>query len=87
MDEHLDWLCERNPDSPGVPRSGCPPADRRQVIQGVFWILDNGASWSSTGQLSDAQGMQQTRLNTLVPEPTTLSLLAMSVLMVGRRQR
>lgn len=41
----LDWLCERIPDPPRNPLGGRPPADKRQVIQGIFWILDNGAKW------------------------------------------
>lgn len=45
MDEQLDWICERIPDAPRDPRGGRPPADKRKVIQGIFWILDNGAKW------------------------------------------
>ena len=44
-DEQLDWLCERIPDAPRDPRGGRPRADKRQVLQGVFWVLDNGAKW------------------------------------------
>ena len=44
-DEQLDWLCERIPDHPRDPRGGRPPADKRQIIQGIFWMLDNGAKW------------------------------------------
>ena len=44
-DEQLDWLCERIPDSPRSPRGGRPTADKRQVIRGILWILDNGAEW------------------------------------------
>ena len=42
-DEQLDWLTERIPDAPKSPLGGRPPADRRKVIRGIFWILDNGA--------------------------------------------
>ncbi len=41
----LDWLCERVPDPPRNPKGGRPPADKRQVLRGIFWILDNGAKW------------------------------------------
>ena len=44
-DEQIDWLCERIPDHPRDPRGGRPPANKRQVIQGIFWVLDNGAKW------------------------------------------
>jgi len=41
----LDWLVERIPDPPRCPLGGRPPADKRKVIQGIFWMLDNGAKW------------------------------------------
>ncbi len=41
----LDWLCERIPDPPHSPLGGRPAADKRRVIQGIFWMLDNGAKW------------------------------------------
>lgn len=41
----LDWLCERIPDPPRSPLGGRPAADKRKVIQGIFWMLDNGAKW------------------------------------------
>jgi len=44
-DAQLDWLAERVPDPPRSPLGGRPPADKRKVIQGIFWILDNGAKW------------------------------------------
>ena len=44
-DEQLDWLCERIPDSRRDPRGGRPPVEKRQVVQGIFWVLDNGAKW------------------------------------------
>ena len=44
-DEQLDWLAERIPDAPKNPLGGRPPADKRNVIRGIFWILDNGAKW------------------------------------------
>lgn len=44
-DEQLDWLLERIPDPPRSPKGGRPPADKRKVVQGIFWILDNGAKW------------------------------------------
>ena len=44
-DEQLDWLLERIPDPPKSPKGGRPPAEKRKVVQGIFWILDNGAKW------------------------------------------
>lgn len=44
-DEQLDWLCEHVPDPPPRPNGGRPPLDKRLAIQGIFWILDNGAKW------------------------------------------
>ena len=44
-DEQLDWLCEQIPDPPRDPRGGRPPADKRKVVAGIFWVLDNGAKW------------------------------------------
>jgi len=44
-DEQLDWLCARIPDAPRDPRGGRPPTDKRLALQGIFWMLDNGAKW------------------------------------------
>jgi len=44
-EEQLDWLCEQIPDPPRNPKGGRPPLNKRKVIAGVFWILDNGAKW------------------------------------------
>ena len=44
-DEQADWLAERIPDVPRTRKGGRPPADKKQVIRGIFWILDNGAKW------------------------------------------
>ena len=44
-DAQLDWLVQRIPDPPRSPKGGRPPADKRKVIQGIFWMLDNGAKW------------------------------------------
>lgn len=41
----LDWLIERVPDSPRSAEGGRPVADKRKVIRGIFWMLDNGAKW------------------------------------------
>ncbi len=43
--EQLDWLCERIPDPPKNPKGGRPPLEKRRAVQGIFWILDNGAKW------------------------------------------
>ena len=44
-DEQLDWLMERIPDAPRNPLGGRPTADKRRIVRGIFWILDNGAKW------------------------------------------
>jgi len=44
-DEQLDWLLERIPDPPKSPKGGRPPEEKRKVVQGIFWMLDNGAKW------------------------------------------
>ena len=44
-DEQLNWLVERIPDPPKNPLGGRPCVDKRKVIRGIFWILDNGAKW------------------------------------------
>src|SRR5271163_2541687 len=44
-DDILDWLCEQIPDAEVSARGGRPAADKRKVIQGIFWVLDNGAKW------------------------------------------
>jgi transposase len=43
--EQLDWLLERIPDAPRSPKGGRPPEEKRKVLQGIFWMLDNGAKW------------------------------------------
>lgn len=44
-DKQLDWLVEQIPDAPRNPLGGRPPADKRTVVRGSFWFLDNGAKW------------------------------------------
>ncbi len=44
-DEQLNWLLERIPDSPKSPLGGRPTANKRKVVRGIFWMLDNGAKW------------------------------------------
>ncbi len=46
-----------------------------------------GANWSGGGQLPDAQSILGMELRAVIPEPMTLSLYVLSVLMVGRRRR
>jgi transposase len=43
--EVLDWLCANIPDAEVSPKGGRPAAAKRQVMEGIFWILDNGAKW------------------------------------------
>ena len=44
-DAQLDWICEQIPNALRSPKGGRPPADKRKMVQGIFWILDNGAKW------------------------------------------
>ena len=44
-DDELHWICDRIPDPPRSPLGGRPPADKRKMVAGIFWILDNGAKW------------------------------------------
>jgi transposase len=44
-EKELDWLAERIPDAQRGAKGGLPPADKREVIAGIFWVLDNGAKW------------------------------------------
>ena len=44
-DTQLDWICRQIPDEPRSPKGGRPRADKRKMVQGIFWILDNGAKW------------------------------------------
>jgi len=44
-EEQLDWLCNKLPDAPVSPKGGRPRVEKRRVIAGIFWILDNGAKW------------------------------------------
>lgn len=44
-EEQVDWLCQRVPDAKRSAKGGRPPADKRQVLRGIFWVLDNGAKW------------------------------------------
>lgn len=41
----LDILCELLPPDPPRPKGGRPRMDRRKALQGIFWVLDNGAKW------------------------------------------
>lgn len=44
-DEQLNWLAARVPDAPVSAKGGRPATDKRRALQGIFWILDNGAKW------------------------------------------
>ena len=44
-EDQVDWLAERIPDRRTNPLGGRPCANKRKVIRGIFWILDNGAKW------------------------------------------
>ena len=43
--EQLNWLAERIPGHVPSPKGGQPAADKRTMLRGIFWILDNGAKW------------------------------------------
>lgn len=43
--EILDWICQQIPDPPESQLGGRPPTDKRKVVAGIFWMLDNGATW------------------------------------------
>lgn len=43
--EQLDWLESQVPDAPVSPKGGRPAIDKRKALEGIFWILDNGAKW------------------------------------------
>jgi transposase len=44
-EEELAWLAEQIPVAERSAKGGRPPADKREVIAGIFWVLDNGAKW------------------------------------------
>lgn len=44
-DDQLNWLLERIPDPPKNPKGGRPAEDKRKILRGIFWMLDNGAKW------------------------------------------
>ena len=43
--EQMEWLCERIPDPVRNPKGVRPAANKRQVVRGILWVLDNGAKW------------------------------------------
>ena len=43
--EVLDWICQQIPDPPKSPLGGRPSIDKRRVVAGIFWMLDNGTKW------------------------------------------
>jgi transposase len=49
-DGQPEWLAERISDHELSPNGGRPPADKGWVMQGIFWILDNGAKWGDLPQ-------------------------------------
>ena len=48
--EVLDWICQQIPDAPKNPLGGRPSIDKRKVVAGIFWMLDNGAKWKDLPQ-------------------------------------
>ena len=49
-EDQLNWLEANIPDAPLNPKGGRPTMNKRQAIQGIFWILDNGAKWKNLPQ-------------------------------------
>ena len=70
------WLCRSHWSGADCRRAGDTNFDGTVDMAGLGSL---GANWS----VSQVTGYT----SALVPEPTTLSLLAMSVLVVGRRRR
>jgi transposase len=46
-EDQLDWLCEQIPDPVRSPKGERQPEEKRQVLRGIFWVLDNGAKWKA----------------------------------------
>lgn len=44
-ESELDMIDLMLPEDPPKPSGGRPRSDRRKAIEGIFWILDNGAKW------------------------------------------
>jgi transposase len=65
-DEQLDWLLERIPDPAKNPKGGRPAEEKRKVVQGIFWMLDNGAKWKDLPRRFGAKSPP--RRTPLVPE-------------------
>jgi transposase len=55
-DERLDVLVQRIPDRTPSPKGVRRPMDKRKAIQGVLWILDNGAKWKDPPQRAQKSG-------------------------------
>jgi transposase len=43
--KELDWINAQIPEAVRSPLGGRPPVDKRRVLAGIFWMLDNGAKW------------------------------------------
>jgi transposase len=61
-DEQLDWLATRVPDAPVSAKGGRPAMDKRLALQGIFWILDNGAKWKDLLVLTPKAGPAKARV-------------------------
>lgn len=46
-DEHWDRIAPLLPQHPPSPKGGRPRADDRECLEGILWLLKNGAKWQS----------------------------------------
>jgi len=67
-EEQLNWLAERIPETPKNPLGGRPPEDKRKVIRGIFWMLDNGAKWKDLPRHFGSKSTVHRRFQTWVRE-------------------
>ncbi len=74
-DEQLDWLVERIPDASKSPLGGRPVADKRKVVRGIFWILDNGAKWKDLPRRFGAKSTVHRWFQTWVRDGVFVSIM------------
>jgi len=57
----IDWICQQIPDAPKSPLGGRPSADKRKVVAGIFWMLDNGAKWKDLPRRFGRRGSSRSK--------------------------